>query len=287
MRQGQIEANGICFAYLEAGSGPLVLLLHGYPDNAWSWEHQLPVLADAGYRAVAPFLRGYPPTDIPANGYYDMATLAADVAALVDALGDGAPALLIGQDWGAAISYGVLAAFPEKFRRAAILAIPHPDEIRRTLRRSPRHAIRSFHWFLFQLPWLPEWLSRTRDFAFIEYLWRLWSPGYVDETHIERIKNMLTEPGAVEAGLAYYRALLRRKKQDPALADVRKRLTDPIRIPTLVLCGDHDMRREMLERQRRFFAAGYEWDVIAGTGHFLHRERPDTVNTRILDWLAR
>lgn len=282
-----VNANAIRFAYLEAGSGPLVLLLHGYPDNAHSWEHQMPVLADAGYRVVAPFLRGYPPTEVPANGFYDRATLASDIKALIEVLNDGEPAYLVAQDWGAAIAYGVLGAFPQLVRRAVILAVPHPVVVRRTLRRSPRHAIRSFHWFLFQLRWLPERLSRAGNFAFIEFLWWLWSPAHRDHAHVAKIKIMLAEPGAVEAGLAYYRALLDDKRWDPALRSLRPALDQPTPVPTRVVCGAHDMRREMLPAQAEFFTGPYEWHVVEGAGHFLHREQPAAVNRLILDWLRR
>src|SRR5437868_11334932 len=101
MKQGRVRANGITFAYLEEGEGPLVLLLHGFPDTARSWSHQMPALADAGFRAVAPWLRGYPPTELPESGYYDRGTLATDARELIRALGGGEPCLLVGQDWGA------------------------------------------------------------------------------------------------------------------------------------------------------------------------------------------
>src|SRR5947209_18552057 len=101
MGQGTIRANGLEFAYVEQGDGPLVLLLHGFPDNALTWDRVAPVLADAGYRTVAPFMRGYPPTAQPADGRYDPAALAADIAGLVDALNGGEPAFVVGHDWGA------------------------------------------------------------------------------------------------------------------------------------------------------------------------------------------
>ncbi len=287
MRRGEISANGLRFAYLEQGRGPLVLLLHGFPDNAHTWEHQLPALAAAGYRVVAPFLRGYPPTEVPANGYYDVATLATDIQCLIEVLNDGQPCLLVGQDWGAAISYGVLGAYPEWVRRAVILAVPHPTQVRRTLKQSPKHAVRSFHWFLFQLPWLPEKLCRANNFAFIEWLWKLWSPAYDDRPHVARIKRMLAEPGAVEATLAYYRAMMNSRKFNPALAEVRARLNRPVRVATRVLCGSRDMRGEMLPGQRDLFTGPYEWEIVEGAGHFLHREKPEQVNKLILEWLSR
>src|SRR5262249_33543662 len=120
MNERRVRANGIDFTYLEEGRGPTVFLVHGFPDNARSWSHQIPVLSARGYRVIAPFLRGYPPTEIPAVGYYDSATLALDVKELIVALGGGEPAFLVGQDWGAGITYNVTAAFPELIRRAVV-----------------------------------------------------------------------------------------------------------------------------------------------------------------------
>src|SRR5262249_2848068 len=121
----RIRANGIDFTYLDNGAGPLVLLLHGFPDSARSWSYQTPALAAAGYRAVAPYLRGYPPTEVPREGFSDMGTLATDVAELIRGLGAGTPVQLVGQDWGAAITYSVVAAHPELVRRAVVMAVPH------------------------------------------------------------------------------------------------------------------------------------------------------------------
>ncbi len=188
-----IRANGLDFAYLEEGEGPLVLLLHGFPDTAHSWSHQVPALAAAGYRAVAPYLRGYPPSEIPRNGFYDRATLATDIAALIRALGGGERAHLVGQDWGAAIAYGVLAAFPELVRRAVVMAVPHPAQTAKSM-LDAKHVHRSFHWWFFQLPDLPERALAENDFAFIDYLWDYWaSPGYRDSEHIAEIKRMLRD----------------------------------------------------------------------------------------------
>lgn len=265
-----------------------MLLLHGYPDDAYTWEHQLPALADAGYRAVAPFMRGYPPTEVRPEGYFDRATLASDVAALARTLGEGGPVSLVGQDWGAAIGYGVLGAFPALVERAALLAVPHPVEVRRTLRREPAQVLRSFHWFLFQLPWLPERLLRARHGRFLELLWWLWSPAFDDHAHVARLRDKFMQPGVIEATLGYYRAMLGRDRVDPALRDVFARLDDPIRTPTLVLMGSEDrMRKPMIARQRDRFVGEYETGEIEGAGHFLHRERPQPVNARLVEWLGR
>jgi len=124
LREGRVTANGLRFAYLEGGSGPLVVLLHGWPDTPHTWDHQLAALAGAGFRVAASWLRGYPPTEIPRSGYFDIGTLALDVRELIRVLGGGDPCLLVGQDWGASIGYQVLAAFPEVVRSAVVMAVP-------------------------------------------------------------------------------------------------------------------------------------------------------------------
>jgi len=285
MREGRVRANGLDFAYLEEGSGPLLLCLHGFPDVAWSWERQIPPFAAAGYRVVAPFLRGYAPTAVPADGWYDRATLAADVAGLIEALG-GAPAVIVGQDWGAAITYGAIAAFPELFSRAVVMAIPHPAMIRESF-TSPAQVHRAFHWWFFQLPHLPEMAVAANDFAFIDYLWKYWSsPGHEDGAHIARVKRSLASKGSLSATLGYYRAAFDPAKQDPALDDLRARLEQPISVPTLALCGGEDIRGDVMARQKEHFTGPYAYRVIPDCGHFLHRERPDEITRAVLDWLA-
>ena len=287
MNERRVRANGVEFAYLEDGSGPAVFLVHGFPDNAHSWSHQIPALAAAGYRVIAPFLRGYPPTEIPAAGYYDRATLALDVKELIVALGGGEPAFLVGQDWGAGITYSVIAAFPELVRRAVVMAVAHPGQMRRTLLSSPHHVQRSFHWWFFQLSGLPEAVIVANDFAFIDYLWNYWSPGHQDAAHIAQVKRMLALPGALSAALAYYRALFDPAKADPSLGGIAEACDRPIAVPTRALCGSNDLRSEMLEPQKEFFAGPYEWALVEGCGHFPHRERPAEVTRSVIDWLQR
>ena len=281
-----VHANGLQFAYLEQGTGPLVLLLHGFPDNARSWSHQVPALAAAGYRVVAPYLRGFPPSEIPPEGFYDRGTLTEDVADLIRALGDGERAHLIGQDWGAAIAYSVLAARPDLIDRAIVMAVPHPARVATSL-LDARHVHHSFHWWFFQLPGLPEQALAANDFAFIDYLWRYWSaPGHEDAAHIADIKRMLAEPGALTATLGYYRAMFDPRKADPRLESLRQSMNRPISVPTLALCGSVDPRAELMQDQAQYFTGEYRYEVVPEAGHFLHREQPAAVNRLILDWLA-
>ena len=283
----RVSVNGLDFAYLEEGTGPLVLLLHGFPDTAGTWSHQMPALAAAGYRAVAPYLRGYAPTGIPRNGYYDKATLATDVAMLIRLLGNGRPAYLVGQDWGAIIGYGVLAAFPELVRRAILMAVPHPVQSDKSL-LDAKHVHRSFHWWFFQMADLPEKAIPLNDFAFVDYLWDYWTaPGHVDTEHMAEIKKMLREPGVLSASLGYYRAMFNAQKGDPGLEDVRTLMKRPIGVPTLALCGAEDLRAELMVDQARHFTGEYRFELIDGAGHFPQREKPVEVTRLILEWLEK
>lgn len=280
----RVVANGLEFAYLEQGTGPLVLLLHGFPDNALSWEHQITHLASHGYRVVAPWLRGYFPTAVPALPYYDRATLAQDVRGLIDVLNGGEPAHIVAQDWGAAITYGVLARHPECARSAVVMAIPH---VKAALQESllPEQIQRAFHWWFFQIDKLPEQVVPADDFAFIDYLWRDWSPHHQEKAHLAQIKHMLAQPGTLAAAIGYYRALLRSDYRDPALADVYDRLDDPIHVPTLAICGGDDIRARVMSRQSHFFDGPYRYVEVPGAGHFLHREDPHALNALLLQWL--
>ena len=280
----QVSANGVDFAYLSQGSGPLVLFLHGFPDNAHTWSHQLPAIAERGYRAVAPFLKGYTPTEVQHATRYDKAALVSDFAALIETLSPDEPCYLVGQDWGAIIGYSLLAAYPERFVRAVLMAVPHPTEVAKSL-RIPKHLHRSFHWWFFQMKDLPEEALLHDDMAFIDYLWSYWTTeGFTDAQHIRSVKDTLKQPGVLAASLAYYRAMFDAPNADPQLDSVRSLMGRSISVPTLALCGADDLRAELMDDQSQYFQAEYDFQLIDRAGHFLHREQPQLVTQRIIEW---
>ncbi|MBU3594289.1 alpha/beta hydrolase [Polynucleobacter sp. 71A-WALBACH] len=282
-----INANGIRFAYHEQGQGPLVVMLHGFPDIASTWSHQVPELVTQGYRVVTPYLRGYSPTEIPVGGFYDKATLVEDIKTLIKELSGDEPAYLVGQDWGAIIAYAVLAAYPELISRAIVMAVPHPGQVTESL-VNPKHIHRSFHWWFFQLPDLPEKAILANNQAFIDYLWNYWTvPSHQDKKHIEAVKQTLEKPGVLSATLAYYRAMFDPSKADPALTLVREKMARSIDVPTLALCGREDLRAELMLEQSQYFNNEYEFQLIDNAGHFLHREQAEVVTKLIIDWLKK
>jgi pimeloyl-ACP methyl ester carboxylesterase len=287
-REGKVRANGLTFATLEAGEGPLVLCLHGFPDHARSFRHQLPALAAAGFRAVAPFMRGYAPSDVPADGPYQSAALAEDAVALIEALGYGR-AVVFGHDWGAAAAYGAAVLAPERVVRLVTVAVPHGAAFPAALMTNYEQQRRSWYMFFFQTPFA-DGAVPFDDFRFIEKLWRDWSPGWecpADE--MAALKDTFRRPGVLGAALGYYRATLNPANQLPALAEVQLRISmSPVSVRTLYFHGARDgcVGSELIEGMEQLFPQGLETVVVPDAGHFLHQERPEIVNAKLLEFLA-
>lgn len=282
IRQSAVEANGLSFGYLEAGEGPLVLLLHGFPDNAWTWSAQMSALSDAGYRAVAPFIRGYPPTDAAPDRRYDAGALGDDVAALIEAFG-AEPAFVVGNDWGAVSAYAAMALHPEAIRRSAVIAAGHTATLTPTLNH-PDQMHHIFHFWFFQLQDMAPPVVRNGEFAFVDYLWRHWSTdGFDDSDHIAQVKETLTPPGATEAAIAYYPALLRLAADHPEVAE---RMRAKTTVPTLAIFGEADPPRALSADEHVHFTSEYRLEIVPKAGHFVHREQPDHVNRLLLEWFG-
>jgi pimeloyl-ACP methyl ester carboxylesterase len=287
----RVTANGVDFAYLEDGpaDGPLALCLHGFPDHALTYEPMLPALADAGYHAVAPWMRGYSPTGLAPNGNYQAASLALDAIALADALASGREAVLIGHDWGAIAAYTAVAHAPERFRKLVTLAVPHFSAFGNHL-FEPAQLKRSWYVFFFQSP-LADIAVPRDDYAVIDTLWRDWSPGYTPAPAFMRaLKDTFSAPGCLDAAIGYYRATFGTTPGDPALADIQAKGAGEIPVPTLYLHGIDDgclgIEGVVDDELRPFFPAGLEVERVPGAGHFAHLERPEAVNPPIRAFLG-
>ena len=287
IREGHVTVNGVDFAYLEAGSGPLVLCLHGFPDCAWTWRHLLPPLAEAGYHGVAPFMRGYAPTDVPPDGRYQTGALVADACALHEALGGGPDAVVIGHDWGASAAYGAGAFAPDRWRRVVAAAVPPAGVIGRAFLTSYDQLRRSWYMFFFQHA-LADVVVPADDLAFIARLWADWSPGYDASDDLPRVRDALRDPAHLAAALGYYRATLGTAPPDAALAAEQAATQQAPPQPTLYLHGADDgcIGVELAAGVDGLLTPGSRSVVVPGSGHFLHLERPGEVNRAILDFLA-
>jgi len=283
-----LSANGLRFVADAEGpaGGPPVLLLHGFPELARSWRHQLPALAAAGWRAVAPDLRGYGRTD--RRGPYDLGTLARDVAGLVRALGRERT-VVCGHDWGGAAAWAAAALEPAAVERLVVLACPHPVVMAGALRRSPRQLARSSYMLFFQLPWLPERLLARHGGAAVARALRGGSfvRSAFPPEELARYRAAFSTVEAARAALGWYRAAFRRPL--PLLRMARARIA----APALILRGAQDrfLGPETMDAAEtaRLFAPGVrpELRVLEGAGHFLQNEAPERVNAALLEWLGR
>jgi pimeloyl-ACP methyl ester carboxylesterase len=291
MQQSRVNANDIDFAYLEDGpaDGPLALCLHGFPDHAPTYEALLSDLAAAGFHAVAPWLRGYAPTALAPNGNYQVGSLALDAVALADALSASeSDAVLVGHDWGAIAGYTACGYAPTRFRKLVTMAVPHVTAFAPHF-LNPAQLKRSWYTFFFQQP-LADIAVPADDFAFIDLLWRDWSPGYVPPASFMRaLKDTFAAPGCIDAAIGYYRATFGTTPPDPALAELQAKGGGEIPVPTLYLHGRDDgcmgVEGVVADEQRPFFPAGLDLEIVPGAGHFLHLERPEVVNPRVVAFL--
>jgi pimeloyl-ACP methyl ester carboxylesterase len=288
MRETRIDLPAVTLAALTWGGdeGPLAVLLHGFPDTAHTWRHLGPQLADAGWRVVAPFLRGYAPSGVPTDGSGHIAALMDDVVRLHAALGGGADAVLVGHDWGAITANALAAHEDSPFGRVVTLAVPPFPSIRgaRALRALPRQLRNSWYVAFNQLPVLPE-LAFER---YVRKLWRDWAPGYDASEDVRHVSAALPDRAHRSAAIGYYRALVRPFPPPTAYRRWKGAEMRLPAVPSLFLHGaeDHALDSRLVANVARDLPPGSETAVIPGAGHFLHLERPAEVNRRILAFLG-
>jgi pimeloyl-ACP methyl ester carboxylesterase len=267
--------------YVEAGEGPLVVLLHGFPQFWYMWRFQIPALAEAGFRVVAPDMRGYNLSEKPRGvSSYRVELLAQDVERLIRACGEES-AVVVGHDWGAAVAWVTAMMHPEMIKRLGILNVPHPERFARGLLR-PAQLLRSSYMFFFQVPRLPEKVLAARDFAALRHTLRNETTrlGTFADEDIERYAEALARPGALTAALNYYRALFRR---NPLKA---RALLRRIEVPVIVIWGERDrfLGKELAEPEPTW-VPNLRVERLPDASHFVAEDRPDEVNSLLIEFL--
>jgi pimeloyl-ACP methyl ester carboxylesterase len=282
-----VSANGTRFHAAEAGDGPLVLLLHGFPEFWWTWRHQLTTLPGAGFRAVAVDLRGYGGSDKPPRGY-DLVTAAADAAGLIRALGE-ANAIVVGHGLGGLIAWTVAAYHPKVIRRLAVISMAHPLRMRSSVFADPLgQGRRSGYTLGAQLPVWPERQLLRDGASKVGQLLERWSaPGWPDPAAERAYAQAMRIPSVAHSALEYHRWLARSSLRPDGLRYARQMRT-PIAAPVLHLHGALDIcvLPQTARGAGRYVDGPYRWRVIDGAGHFAHEERPEVLGTELLGWLA-
>ena len=281
LREGYADLGDVRLHYVEAGEGPLVILLHGFPEFWFSWRFQIPALAAAGFRVVAPDMRGYNLSSRPAKvAAYDTDMLAADVRGLIRELG-AERALLAGHDWGGAVAWITAMNHPEVVERLAVLNVPHPRRMLQGL-RTPRQLAKSWYIIAFQVPWLPERAARLRRWWGFRVVFEEARPGAFTPQDIERYMEAWSKPGAARGMINLYRSALR---QTPGRAGARIR---PVETPTLVIWGESDrhLGAELAEPEAADVPNLQGVVRLPEASHWVHQDEPERVSKLLVEFFS-
>lgn len=291
---GTIKANGIVFGFIEykAESGapvgsealgdaepPVVLLFHGYPERAGSWDGVQRALSAAGYHSYAIHMRGYPPSSAPSDGDYSPIALQGDVLGLIDGLGEGR-AVLVGHDWGATAVYNAAAHSPDKVPVLVTLAIPAPL----ATAGDPTLLLGAPHFIYYQFPWA-EWMVARNDFAHIDSIYESWAaPGYtLPADDMKDLKATLAQEGVVAQVLGYYWAIFSSEDEQQGAATAQTIFP----MPSLLFAGELDgaIGADRFEASKDAFSGAYKLYTVKGSGHFPQLEKTDEVASQLVEFL--
>jgi len=280
LREGYAEIGDVRLHYVEAGDGPLIVLLHGFPEFWYGWRQQIKPLAAAGFRVVAPDMRGYNLSSRPDGvAAYDTDRLAADIRGLIQERG-AESALLVGHDWGGSVAWATAMSHPEVVDRLAILNAAHPRRLTQGL-KTPRQLRKSWYFFFFQPPWLPERTVRARQWWFFRHFLRDARPAYSPE-ETDRYVESWSQPGAATGMINYYRSSVR---QSPKRAAAALR---PIQAPTLVIWGQRDrfLGQGLAEPDRDDVPNLDRVERLPDASHWVHHDEAERVTQLLINFFA-
>jgi len=257
--------------------GPVVVLLHGFPEFWYGWRRQIEPLAAAGFHVIVPDQRGYNLSGKPSGvAAYSLTELVSDVIAIADQL-DQEKIYLAGHDWGAAVAWSTALLHPQRIAKLVVLNVPHPSVMRRFLRTQPRQLLRSWYMFFFQLPWLPEAFFSAFNFRVgARALLRSSRPGTFSDEDLGQYRAAWSQSGAITSMINWYRALFRTRV---------KFLDKTVRVPTRILWGERDnfLLAEMAHESLRYCTSA-ELFTFANATHWLQHEEPARVSELLIDF---
>jgi epoxide hydrolase 4 len=274
-----ITTNGIKLHYVTQGEGPLMLMLHGFPEFWYSWRHQIPEFAK-NFKVVALDLRGYNDSDKPKEqSAYIMDEFIKDIQGIIKGLGYQ-KCVLVGHDWGGAIAWCFAYAHPEMLERLIILNMPHPAKFTQGL-RTPQQMLRSTYAFFFQLPWLPEFLIQSSDYQAIETAFKgmAINKSVFTKADIDAYKDAAAKRGALTAMLNYYRNVSEHK--------MFKENWDILQVPTLMIWGEKDTALgKELTYGTEAYVKDFQIKYIPNCSHWIQQEQPELVNQYMHEFLG-
>jgi len=275
-----IITNDIRIHYVTQGTGPLVVLMHGFPEFWYSWRHQIPFLASLGYTVVAPDLRGYNDSDKPTKGY-DVSTLLRDIVGLIKGLGYE-KAVIIGHDWGGVLAWAFAMRYPQMTEKLIGLNAPPPWTYAREM-RTWKQMRKSWYVLFFQLPWLPEYLLGRNHAEMIARMLRgsaVQKSAFPAEA-LQRYREAMSKAGALTASLNYYRMLVRRPRANSGL------FSATVSAPTLLIWGAQDIALDIaMTHGLEQWVPNIQVKHIPDSGHWVQQEKPDLVNQYIREFLG-